>query len=88
MFKCVHLLNACHIYIIKYEIVILRSSACLADEKGALQYGIGVLQLQMKECYKEYLRCFGFSIILHMVEVCSMVISSCLLLQHIYITHQ
>jgi hypothetical protein len=30
---------------------------------------------------KSSLRCFGLSIILHMVEVCSMVISSCYLLQ-------
>jgi hypothetical protein len=30
---------------------------------------------------KSYLRCFGLSIILHMVEVCSMVVSSCYLLQ-------
>jgi hypothetical protein len=29
---------------------------------------------------KSYLRCFGLSIILHMVEVCSMVVSSCYLL--------
>ena len=30
---------------------------------------------------KSYLRCSGVSIILHMVEVCSMVVSSCYLLQ-------
>jgi hypothetical protein len=46
-----HLLNACLIYRIKYEIVIPRSSAHLANGKGALQYGIMVLQLLMKERY-------------------------------------
>jgi hypothetical protein len=48
---CFICLNACHIYIIKYEIVIPRSSACPTDGKGALQYGIRALQYGIKRCY-------------------------------------
>jgi hypothetical protein len=48
---CFICLNACLIFRIKYEIVVLQSSTFPAGGKGVLQYGIIVLQLQMKECY-------------------------------------
>jgi hypothetical protein len=52
-FKCMsYIYIYIYIYIYKHDIVIPRSSACPADGKGALQYGIRVLQIQLKECYR------------------------------------
>ena len=53
---------------------------------GAFQIGIFIVAGFSISWIKAILRCFGLSIILRMVEVCSIVISSCLLLQHIYNT--